>query len=191
MTTHRSIALGILLTALFSVSAIAQAGAAQVPAPGRIYIINPNMFADEKAGITKFVAALTTLNKEFAKDQADLKTLADKIQRLADELKVLQQQINDGKVPVNKEAAQAKADEYDRLQREFKFKQDDAKARYDKREAEIMGPITAEIGKGVQEFSKKNGYWMIMDASKLDSVLSFDDNADVTKAFITFYNARP
>ena len=54
-----------------------------------------------------------------------------------------------------------------------------------------MGPISADIGKAVQEFAKKNGYWMIMDATKLDGILSIDDNADVTKPFITFYNARP
>ena len=74
MTTYRSIALGIFLTAILGVSAFAQTGGPQTVAPGRIYVINPGMFGDEKAGITKFIAGITALNKEFAKDQTDLKS---------------------------------------------------------------------------------------------------------------------
>jgi Skp family chaperone for outer membrane proteins len=189
MRTFPSVALGISFFVIFSVSALAQAAA-----PGRIYVVNPNMFGDDKAGITKFIAGLNVLNKEFAQPQTELQALADKIQNLANEIKSLQAQASGGKIPVDQNALRAKADDYDRLQREFKFKQDDAKARFEKREAAVMGPIRQDIGKAIQEFAKKNGYWMILDASKMDEAnlfLAVDEAADITKAFIAFYNARP
>lgn len=193
MKTFLSFIFAIFLGSLVGISVRAQTVPIQTAAsPGRIYVINPSMFADEKAGITKFVAGLTALNKEFLKDQQDLQAMADRITKLAAEIKIFQQQANEGK-PVDP-SAKAKAEEYDRLQREFKFKQDDAKDRYDKREVVVMGPIRMDIGKAMQEFAKKNGYWMIMDAIKMDEagvILTVDDGADITKAFITFYNARP
>lgn len=163
-------------------------------APGRVYIINPFLFGDEKGGITKYIGGLKQLNAEFVPVQKELSDLAVKIEALGKELKVLQDQIAAGKVPIDQSAARAKADEYDRLGREFKFKQDDAKARFDKREGVVMGPIRQEIGVGLQEFGKKNGYWMIFDASKMDEIGAFlhiDEAADVTKPFIAFFNARP
>ncbi|MBX7170811.1 MAG: hypothetical protein K1X72_07625, partial [Pyrinomonadaceae bacterium] len=51
-----------------------------------------------------------------------------------------------------------------------------------------------DIYKAVQEFSKQKGYMMILDIGKMadaDIVMALDEKADVTKDFITFYNARP
>lgn len=190
MKTLISFTSAIFLGSLLGISTMAQTVPVQTAAaPGRIYIINPGMFADEKTGITKFVAGLTLLNKEFTPVQQDLQALADKIQKLATEVKTLQAQPTP-----DQKLLLAKADEYDRLQRELKFKQDDAKDRYDKREAVVMGPIRLDIGKAMQEFAKKNGYWMILDALKMDDVgaiLTIDETADITKTFITFYNSRP
>ncbi len=190
MKTFLSVIFAIFLGSVLGFSVTAQTVPIQTAAaPGRIYIINPNMFADEKAGITKFVAGLTLLNKEFTPVQQELQTLADRIQKLATDIKTLQQQTNP-----DQNVLRTKAEEYDRLQREFKFKQDDAKDRYDKREVVVMSPIRVDIGKAMQEFAKKNGYWMIMDALKMDEagvILTFDEGSDVTKTFITFYNGRP
>ena len=51
-----------------------------------------------------------------------------------------------------------------------------------------------DIGKALDEFAKKNGYSLILDGAKLDGaglILAFDEKSEVTKEFITFYNARP
>lgn len=182
--TFTNIALSMTFAALFSISVFAQVPVAAQAQPGRVYVVNPLLFADEKAGITKYVAGLTKLTGEFTKEQNELSGLASRIQTLANDLKAAK----------DSPETRTKADEYDRLQREFKFKQDDAKARYDKREREVMGPIRQEIGIALQEFSKKNGYWMLLDASKIDEVggfLTVDPAADVTKAFMLFFNSRP
>ena len=58
-----------------------------------------------------------------------------------------------------------------------------------------MGPIQNDIGKAMQDFAAAKGYDLILDAAKLDSqqiLLAFiPGKVDVTKEFITFYNARP
>ncbi|MCY7375043.1 MAG: OmpH family outer membrane protein, partial [Pyrinomonadaceae bacterium] len=67
-------------------------------------------------------------------------------------------------------------------------------AKSERREPAIMGPIRQHIGNALQEFAKKNGYMMILDAAKLDGaglLLAFDEKYDATKDFITFFNARP
>jgi hypothetical protein len=52
-----------------------------------------------------------------------------------------------------------------------------------------------DIMKAIGEFTKQKGYGLILDAAKLDSagvILGWDEaKVDVTKEFITFYNARP
>ena len=56
----------------------------------------------------------------------------------------------------------------------------------------MLGPIRLDIGNAIQEFTKKNGYVMIFDITKLNqAILGLDETADVTKQFITYYNARP
>jgi len=194
MRTFRSIAVGILFFGFVGIYAQAQVPVAVPPAqPGRIYVINPNVFGDDKAGINKYINGLKALNTEFTPLQNELAAMVTKSNTLAAELKALQDQAAKN-VPIDQVAARNKSDEYDRLQREFKFKQDDAKAKYDKRESVVMGPIRQEIAVVLLEFSKKGGYWMILDAGKLDEAglfLALDDNADITKAFVQYFNTRP
>ena len=88
----------------------------------------------------------------------------------------------------------AKVEEYDKLGRDYKFKQEDVRVRYQRRRQEVLGPILLDIGKAMQEFAKQKGFSMILDASKLGEsgvLLALDDKVDLTRDFITFYNARP
>jgi Skp family chaperone for outer membrane proteins len=59
----------------------------------------------------------------------------------------------------------------------------------------VLGPILQEIGKAMQDFANQKGYDLILDLSKLDGaamILAYNPaKADVTKDFITFFNARP
>jgi Skp family chaperone for outer membrane proteins len=99
-----------------------------------------------------------------------------------------------GKVPISDADLQKKLEDFDKSQRELKFKQEDAKVRFDRRRQVVLGPILQDIGNAIQEFTKKNGYTVIFDISKDERglILGIDETAiDVTKQFITFYNARP
>lgn len=194
MKTFRSIAAVFAFAAIFAVSAFAQAAASP-----RIGIINTGAF-DTKEGITKYVNAMNALETQMKPELTALQTMGNRLQALKTELEKLQEQINDPKLPqaVDKAklqaTAQTKYEEYQKVGLEFEYKQKDYKASLERREATIMTPVRQDIGNALQEFAKKNGYSMILDASKLDGaglLLAFDEKFDATKEFITFFNARP
>ena len=189
MRTFRLIAVSVFLAAIFAVSALAQTTAA-----GKIGLINTQSFDDAKTGITKYVTALNSLETEFKPVFTELQTLATKIQALEKEIAGYRELVQkQQKIPISDADLNKKLEEYDKLGREYKFKEESAKASYQRREAVIMGPIRQDIGNAIMEFTKKNGFVLIIDVSRDNTgmILGLDETADVTKQFITFYNARP
>lgn len=191
MKTFRSIAAAFVFAAFLAVSAFAQTASQPT---GRIGVINTLAFDSDKGGITKYVTAMNNLENEFKPLQTELQTMATRLQGMQKDLQVLQEQVQKGGAPVDQKTINTKVEEYEKLGREFKFKQEDAKARYERREQTLLGPVRLDIGNAIQEFAKQKGYSMILDASKLDGaglLLAFDEKFDATKEFITFYNSRP
>lgn len=197
MKTFRSIAALFMFAAVFAVSAFAQT--TTVPS-GKIGVVNTQAFDTDKGGITKYVAAMNNLETAMKAELTVLQTMNNRLQALKTELEGYQKQLADPNLPkaidrAKLEAtAQTKYEEYQKLGLEFEYKQKDYKASLERREATIMAPVRSDIGSALQDFAKKNGYMMILDASKLDGaglLLAFDEKYDITKDFITFYNARP
>jgi len=188
MKRFNTVAVSLVFAAIFAVSASAQTGVLKV------VVINTLAF-DGKDGIVKYTNAMTALDKEFVPVEAELTTMTTRYTNLAKELKALQDQITAGKVPVDQSSAQAKADEYATLELTIKRKQEDGKKAYERRQGVVMGPVLQDIGKAMQDFSTSKGYDLILDASKLDQaqlLLAFNPvKVDVTKEFITYYNALP
>ena len=199
MKTFRLIAAGFFFAAIFAVSTFAQTAAAQ-PGVLKIVVIDTGAFGgDEKGvgGITKYINAQKSLETEFKTVQTDLQTTANRIQTLEGEIQKLQTPVNPN-VPIsqtNQTSLQAKVEEYQNLQVEFKRKEEDAKNKFARRQQTLMAPIMQDIGRSFDVFAKQKGYGLILDSNKLFNagVLLFQDDAkvDVTKEFITFYNARP
>ena len=195
MKTFRLIAASLFIAAIFSISAFAQVTTLKVG------LINTLAFDNDKAGITKYTTAMNSLETEFKPDSTSLDGMAGKINSLQGELEGMQKQLQDPnpKVPINRDAIQGsfntKYAEYEKLTREYKFKQEDAKVRFERRRQQIMGPILVDIGKAMQEFAKQKGFTLILDGAKLEDAAILlaigDEKIDVTKDFITFYNARP
>jgi len=184
--------ISLFIASLVFAVAFAGSAFAQAAGPVKIGLINTFDFGDEKAGITKYVNAIKSLNAEFAPAQLELDTMVKKWNTLGKEIQTLREQA--GKVPIDDKAANAKVEEYEKLQRDIKFKQEDAKARYERRQQAVIGPVMQDIGKAVNDFAKQKGYTLIFDIAKDDSGFLLavgDEKIDVTKDFITFYNARP
>lgn len=183
-------AVSLIFAAMFAVSASAQTGAAQT-GTGKVGLVNSFLFGEEKAGagITKFKNALNVLETEFKPIYDELKTLQTRYTNLAAEIQKLQA------VPqADRNSIQTKVDEYQALETSMKRKQEDAKARYERRYGDIVGPVYADILKAMNEYAKAKGYAIIFDGPKLEEaqiLMGFDEKYDVTKDFITFYNARP
>ena len=177
----------------FSIFLLAAGGYGQGSANGKIGVINTNSFGDEKAGITKFIAAFNALDKEFAPVQMELETLAKRLNDLRKEIETLRNQAASGKVPVDQKAGQAKVDEAEKLQRDIAFKQEDAKLRFEKRQRVVMAPVMEDIAKVLEDYAKQNGYAVIFDIAKDQAgllIMIADDKVEITKAFTSYYNAR-
>jgi len=204
MKRIRLIAAALILAALLAVSASAQTrpgtasprpAAPQVPAATnngpvpdtKMAFIDTGAFGDEKAGITRYVNAVKKVEREFAGRQKELIDLQTKIKGLADEIT----RLSAGGSVVDPKTIQAKQDEGERLQRDLKYKKEQADADFSKRYQDEVSPISNDIGKALDQFATSRGITMILDISKLaPAVLTVNPAMDVTAAFIADFNAK-
>lgn len=179
----------LLIVVLFTVTILSVTTFAQTAASSKIGFINSYAFGDEKAGITKYNAAVNAVNAEFMPSQKELEGMSTKLEALAKEVENLRRlNVADPK------AVGAKIDEAEKLQRDIKFKSEDAKVRFEKRQRVVMGPVMESIGKSLQAYAKQKGFTVIFDISKDDKgfLLAIgDEKADVTRDFMAFFNALP
>jgi Skp family chaperone for outer membrane proteins len=178
------------LLAVCAVSMFMMAGLASAQTP-KIGWIDTGMFDDTKDGIKKYVNASSALELEFKPRMSELEGIATRINAIKEELSKMG---SNPAIPVKPETVAAKQEEAQRLQREGEFKQKELEAAIQKRKDIVLGPIQQDIGKAINEYAKQKGYSAILDWTKLAQagvLLSFDETADITKDFITFYNARP
>ncbi len=187
MKAIRLVVGGVIFAAIFAVSAFGQTQGS------KIGVINTLFFQQDKGGITKYVSLLNSLDNEFKPDNQKLQTLANQMNALKSEIETLQKNASSS-VPVKPETVNAKIEEYNKAAREFKYQQEETKARFESRQQVVMAPVLQDIGKAMEEYRAKNGFFLILDAAKLDDaglVLAFDRTLDVTDDFIKYYNARP
>ena len=183
-TTH------LISPILFIISLFAVATFAQLPS--KIAVMNTYAFSNEKSGITKLLAAQKKVDADFKAVDDQLKTMNARLTTLAADIDRARQ-APPAAGSAEAKAVQAKIDEAEKLQRDIKFQADEAKVKYEKRQEAEIGPIMQDIYKAAQEYSTQKGFLMIFDVGKMadaNLIIALDDKADVTKDFITFYNAR-
>ena len=189
MKRYSSVAISFIFVAFLAVSAMAQAPAQ----PGSLKIgwIDTGSFADPKDGVTKYNSALSALDKEMKPSVDNLNGINARLKTISDDLVKLQA------VPANvmdQKAILAKQDEGQKLQREFDFKKKEYDAAIEKRSSEVLGPVSAEISKAIQDYAKLKGYAVILDIAALanqNAILALDNTANISKEFIAYFNTRP
>lgn len=191
MKSVRFIIVSFILTTLFAVSVFAQ-----TPPPAKIALVDTQGFYDEKDGIKKIVNAYKSLETEFKTTTTELENGAKRLQTLQTEIQNMQAKINDpnNKVPIDENAARAKVDEAEKLQRNMKFKDEEFKAQLERRENAVLGPIMQDVGKSLGDFAKQKGYTVVLDVGKLyqaQIILYWQESMDITKEFVQYYNAKP
>jgi len=201
MRNIRILAATIMLAAIVAVSASAQtrpagttapatrpAAASNAPVPDtKIAFIDTGAFGADQGGITRYVAAVKSLEREFKPRQDELNGMQNRIKALADEIGKLS-----GNAVVDPKTIQAKQEEGERLQRDLKYKKEQADADFAKRYQDVVSPISTDIGKALDTFAQQRGLTMILDISKLaPAILTVNPAMDVTAAFIAEYNSRP
>lgn len=206
MRNFRILAAAMMLAAIIAVSASAQTRPAagtparpaattpqtapatsNAPVPDtKIAFIDTGAFGEEKGGITRYVNAVKSLEREFKPRQDELNGMQTRIKTIADEITKLS-----GSSVVDPKTIQAKQDEGERLNRDLKYKKEQADADFAKRYGEVVGPISQDIGKALDQFATQRGITMILDISKLaPAILTVNPAMDVTSAFIAEYNSR-
>ena len=203
MRIFRLIAASTFLAAITTLSAFAQGGttparpaattparpAASAPAAAnvpdsKIAFINTEAFGDEKVGITRFVNAIRSLEKEFQPRQTELNNMQTRLKTLADDIQKLS-----GANVVDPNTIRVKQEEAEQLQRDMKRKKEDADAAFQKRYETVVSPISQDIVKSLGEFATSRGITMMFDISKLaPAVLTANPAMDLTQAFIAEYN---
>ena len=158
---------------------------ANVPA-AKIALVDTRMFGDEKTGIKRYLNAVNTVERGFDAKNGELRNLQSQIKAIADDINKLS-----GSPVVSQESLRAKQSEGERLQREFKYKKEQADADFEKRYTEVVGPVSNDIGNALIQYAAQNGLTMILDISKLlPAVLTVNPAMDVTQAFIADYNSK-
>lgn len=201
MRNYRILAAALMLAAVVAISASAQtsrpagttpatrppATQSNAPVPDtKIAFIDTGAFGEEKGGITRYVAAVKALEREFKPRQDDLNAMQTRIKAIADEIGKLS-----GSSVVDPKTIAAKQEEGERLNRDLKYKKEQADADFAKRYQEAVGPISQDIGKALDQFATQRGITMILDISKLaPAILTVNPAMDVTTAFIAEYNGK-
>ncbi len=180
----------LLSLTLGGAALVAQTTTTAAPAPAllpmsRVAWINTNAFAADEGGIKQLVRNIKELELEFSGTESELSLLNEKLRTIVGELQKLQ-----ANAEANAEAIQAKQTEGLALQRELQGKQQQAQQAFGQAQQAKQGPVFAEIGKALAEFSKERQLSFIFDVAKLgDAVLAAQPELEVTKDFIEYYNA--
>ncbi len=167
--------------------ATSPAPATNAPVPdSKIAFVDTEAFADEKAGITRLVNAMLSIQRELKPKVDELQAIQTKAGQLAKDIDTLSKS-----AVVDQKSIQAKQDDGEKLQREFKYKKEDYDALSQKRYREVVGPVSADIGKELDAFAGQRGITMILDISKLmPAILTAKQEMDMTATFIAYYNAK-
>ena len=153
---------------------------------GKVAVIFSEAFQDPKIGIAKFSVLQNQLIAEFKKPQDDLTAAAQRVQSLQDEIAKLQ----NSAAPVDPKTIHAKVDQLDQLRQDSQRKLEDTQAAYQKRRGDLLTPLQEQVGKALDTFAKAHGITLIIDGSQVPGVLFATDSMDVTKVFISEYNAK-
>jgi Skp family chaperone for outer membrane proteins len=149
----------------------------------KIALVNSDDFNDEKTGIVRLVAAMKRVEKEFEAKKVELQTLQQQIDKAtADLAKVGPMQ--------SAQINQQQQDKIDQMKKDFQRKGEDAQAAYQKRLQEVLGPVFDEIGKALDAYARAHGITLVLDVTKVQGIVSADNSLDITKAFITEFNAK-
>ncbi len=165
----------------------AAAGVAATVPDSKIAFINTEAFADEKQGIARYVNAMKSLEREFLPRQNELVALQTQLKGIADDITKL----NNNQSVVDPKTIQQKQEQGVAIQNQLEFKKKEAEAAFQKRRQDIVDPISDDIAKALDAFSRQRGINLMLDISKFaPAVLSVNPAMDMTAAFIAEYNSR-
>jgi Skp family chaperone for outer membrane proteins len=159
-----------------------QASVTNIPI-SKVAVIFSEAFQDSKAGIARFTVLLTKLNSEFQKTQDELNQTAQRITQLNED-------VNKTRAVADPKVTQQKIDQLDQLKKDYQRKGEDAQAAYQRRRAEVLGPLQEDVGKALSAYAKSHAITIIIDGSQVQGIVYASDTIDITRAFISDFNVK-
>jgi outer membrane protein len=149
-------------------------------------------FAEIKIGIVDLQRALNEsaagkkakeqFKVEFDRMQGSLKGEKDKLDKMKEDLD------KQGAV-LKPDDRKAKADEFDRRQRDLRRKLEDSDAELRKKDQELTGDILKDLAVVIQEIGQRDNYTVVLENSS-SSVLYGAKSIDMTDEVIRSFDAR-
>ncbi|MBI2813857.1 MAG: OmpH family outer membrane protein [Opitutae bacterium] len=154
--------------------------------PARVAYVNSGAFLETATGIKQLVKVFQALELEFSSQQSELNLLAEKLRTISGELgKLRADPVANAKAITEKETAGLA------LQQELQTKQQAAQQAYAKRQQELQGPVSAELGKELRAFAQERDLSLLFDLAKLgDALIDAKPELDLTADFIAHFNAK-
>ena len=171
-------ALSLVLSPLFSGLAVAQAAGAAAPAT-KIGIVNiQDAIVATNEGKKEFDALQTRFNPK----QVELKALNDEVENMKKQLEAQKDKLTPEASATQVKLIESKTKV---LQRNY----EDAQAEYQQAEQEVVNRIGGKLLTVLEQYSKANGYSMVLDVSNPQTpVLWFDQGTNITKQLVDAFN---
>lgn len=182
------ISVAAIVFAAFGILAYTQTrpGATPAPAnrpaaaPGSIAVIDSAAFGAEKAGITRVMNAMKTLEAKFQPLRTELRGMRDRLTTMRADIEK-KRAIQDQRTTAQQiEAA-------DQLEVQIKRKAEDAQASYQKESLAAMEPLQKDIFTALTTYSQSKGISLLIDINRVPVIYSAP-TIDITRDFIADYN---
>ena len=149
-------------------------------APGNIAVIDSAAFSNDKAGITRVMNAMKTLEAKFQPLRTELRGMRDRLTTARADIEK-KRAIQDQRMTAQQiEAA-------DQLELQIKRKAEDAQASYQKESLAALEPLQKDILTALTAYSQSKGITLLIDINRVPVVYSAP-TIDITKDFIADYN---
>ena len=173
-------ALACLAVAASAQTVSAPQGRAAVP-KGKVAFINTGVFQDQ---IGEFKARVEALNRQFEPRVRDLQSKGERVAALENTIKTQSGVLTPAKLAETNE-------QLEREKREYQRKQEDLEADGNRAKDQMLGPIREKLTKFVEAYTEKRSITMLIDlanAIQSNTIVWFDQRADVTQDFVAEYN---
>ena len=174
--------------ALACVTVAASAQTVSAPPQGRVAVpkgkvafINTGIFQDQ---IGEFKARVEALNRQFEPRVRDLQSKGERVAALENTIKTQSGVLTPAKLAETNE-------QLEREKREYQRKQEDLEADGNRAKDQMLGPIREKLTKFVEAYTEKRGITMLIDlanAIQSNTIVWFDQRADITQDFVAEYN---
>ena len=160
-------------------------GASSTPAPppplaNLVAVVDSGEFTDDKAGIKRVIAALSTLNAKYVGVNNELKGMQERLNTMRSDIQK-KQMVQEASLTAQQ------SEQADQLEVQIKRKAEDARTAYQKDMATSMSPLQTDIQTALAAYAKAKGILLIIDANRVPLIYA-DISIDVTKDFIAEYN---